>query len=102
MHVCLHLVVVFSPQWTDCTILGRHFERVSVPAHVCDKHKILMADREFAFVSGQTRRLSVEFAFISGRKGDAIPVSLFCRANFHAVDQDKSAERAKEVILSDL
>ena len=26
----------------------------------------------------------------------------FCRANFRAVDQDKTAERAKELILSDL
>ena len=45
---------------------------------------------------------SLEFAFISGDKEDAIPVSFFCRANFHAVDQDKTAERAKELILSDL
>ena len=46
-----------------------------------------------------------ELAFVSGRKEDAcIPVSFFCRAHFHAVDQDKTAERAKELdmILSDL
>ena len=44
-------------QRATCTILGRHFERVSVPAHVRDKYKILMADREFPVVSGHTRRL---------------------------------------------
>ena len=44
-------------QCATCTILGRHFERVSVPAHVPDKYNILMADREFAVVSGHTRRL---------------------------------------------
>ena len=38
---------------------------------------------------------SLEFAFISGRKRDTIPVSFFCCANFHAVDQDKTAERAE-------
>ena len=57
-------------QWTDCTILGRHFERVSVPAHVRDKYKILMADRELEFISGCTRRLfpRVRFHFWPQRR----------------------------------
>ena len=50
-------------QCATCTILGRHFERVSVPAHVRDKYKILMADREFAVVSGHTGRLFPRVCF---------------------------------------
>ena len=58
-------------QWTDCMILGRHFERVSLPAHVRDKYKILMADREFAVVSGRSRRLfpqSSSLSFLAAKK----------------------------------
>ena len=53
-----------------CTILGRHFGRVSVPVHMRDKYKILMADREFAVVSGHTRRLfpRVHFQFWPQRR----------------------------------
>ena len=66
-------------QWTDCTIIGRHFESVSVPAHVHHKYKILAAQENS----------SLEFALISGRKEDAIPVSFFCRVNFHTVIKAK-------------
>ena len=171
-------------KWTVCTILGYHFERVSVPAHVRDKyypgqknrysrdiheidpqcdhaiscgidfdqcnassrcadlepagHVDVVLELDFAryhmiellislinfsavtiflarvvqdpnggsrvsFCFWPRKENSLEFAFISGRKGDALAVSSFCRANFHAVDQDKTAtERAKELILSDL
>ena len=69
-----------APKWTDCTILGRHFERVSVPAHVRDKYKILMADRELAFVSGRTRRLfpRVRFHFWPQRRRFTCILFLSC------------------------
>ena len=67
-------------QCTTCTILGRHFERVSVPAHVRDKYKILMADREFPVVSGRTRRLfpRVRFQFWPQRRHHTCILFLSC------------------------
>ena len=63
-----------------CTILGRHFERVSVSAHVRDKYKILMADCEFAVVSGRTRRLfpRVRFHFWPQRRHHTCILFLSC------------------------
>ena len=67
-------------QRTDCTILGRHFGLVSVPAYVRDKYKILMADRELAFVSGRARRLfpRVRFHFWPQRRRYSCILFLSC------------------------
>ena len=70
----------FLIEWTDCRILGRHFGRVSVPAHVHDKYKVLMADRELAFVSGRARRLfpRVRFHFWPQRRRYTCILFLSC------------------------
>ena len=56
-HSIWFFISVQKTLLTDCTILWRRFERVSVPAHVRDTYKIKMADCELAVVSGRTRRL---------------------------------------------
>ena len=76
-----------------CTILGRHFERVSVPAHVRDKYKILMADREFAVVSGHTRRLfaRVCFHFWQQRRHHTCILFLSCK-----LPRNRSRQNSRE------
>ena len=57
------------------------------------QNEIEMADVSWLSFLAAQEGSSLKFAFISGRKGDNTPVSIFCHANFYAVDQDKSAER---------
>ena len=89
--------VVFA-QWTNCTILGRHFERVSVPAHVRDKYKILMADRELAFVSGRTRRLfpRVRFHFWPQRRRYTCILFLSCELRRSRSRQNSRARQSTD------
>ena len=85
-------------KWTDCTILGRHFERVSVPAHVRDKYKILMADRELAFVSGRTRRLfpRVRFHFWPQRRRYTCILFLSCELRRSRSRQNSRARQSTD------
>ena len=79
-------------------ILGRHFERVSVPAHVRDKYKILMADRELAFVSGRTRRLfpRVRFHFWPHRRRYTCILFLSCELRRSGSRQDSRARQSTD------
>ena len=72
---------------------GRHFERVSVPAHVRDKYRILMADREFAVVSGHTRRLfpRVCFHFWPQRRHHTCILFLSCK-----LPRNRSRQNSRE------
>ena len=74
-------------------MLGRHFERVLVPAHVRDKYKILMADREFAVVSGHTRRLfpPVRFHFWPQRRHHTGILFLSCK-----LPRNRSRQNSRE------
>ena len=86
---------VWPCQWTNCTILGRHFGRVSVPAHVRDKYKILMADRELAFVSGRARRLfpRVRFHFWPQRRRYTCILFLSCELPRSGSRQNRRARQ---------
>ena len=79
----------------DCMILGRHFERVSVSTHLCDKCKILMADCELAFVSGLAARLfsRVRFHFWPPRR--RYTCILFLSCNFQR-SRSRQNSRARQ------
>ena len=80
-----------------------HFERVSIPAHVRDKYKILMAAREFAFVSGRTRRLfpRVRFHFWTAKETLYLYPFSVVQTSTQSI-KTKRQSAPKELILSDL